>query len=152
MKHFRPLAVMLMSALLAAGTAAAADGKFGADRHAAMGLTCEACHGPDKANPATPDIKTCTQCHNTKDLVEKTKDVKPTNPHVSPHYQDQLDLHARRNGELLRPVPSVRLQGAVSRNRFLQVLSETSSRPSRPIRTAFQFMHAAHEAMTAIPS
>ena len=44
MKHFRPLAVMLMSALLAAGTAAAADGKFGADRHAAMGLTCEACH------------------------------------------------------------------------------------------------------------
>ena len=65
MKHFRPLA--------------------------AMGLTCEACHGPDKANPATPDIKTCTQCHNTKDLVEKTKDVKPTNPHVSPHYQDQLD-------------------------------------------------------------
>ena len=39
MKHFRPLAVMLMSALLAAGTAAAADGKFGADRHAAMGLT-----------------------------------------------------------------------------------------------------------------
>ena len=54
MKHFRPLAVMLMSALLAAGTAAAADGKFGADRHAAMGLTCEACHGPDKANPATP--------------------------------------------------------------------------------------------------
>ena len=91
MKHFRPLAVMLMSALLAAGTAAAADGKFGADRHAAMGLTCEACHGPDKANPATPDIKTCTQCHNTKDLVEKTKGVKPTNPHVSPHYQDQLD-------------------------------------------------------------
>ena len=40
---------------------------------------------------AAPDIKTCTQCHNTKDLVEKTKDVKPTNPHVSPHYQDQLD-------------------------------------------------------------
>ena len=48
-------------------------------------------HGPDKANPATPDIKTCTQCHNTKDLVEKTKGVKPVNPHVSPHYQDQLD-------------------------------------------------------------
>ena len=69
MKHFRPLAVMLMSALLAAGTAA-----------------------------------------------------------------------------------SVRLQGAVSRNRFLQVLSETSSRPSRPIRAAFQFMHAAHAAMTAISS
>ena len=85
MTNFKTLAALMMTALMAAGTASAADGKFGADRHAAT------CHGPDKANPATPDIKTCTQCHNTKDLVEKTKDVKPTNPHVSPHYQDQLD-------------------------------------------------------------
>ena len=54
MKHFRPLAVMLMSALLAAGTAAAADGKFGADRHAAMGLTCEACHAPTRPIPPRP--------------------------------------------------------------------------------------------------
>ena len=91
MTNFKTLAALMMTALMAAGTASAADGKFGADRHAAMGLTCETCHGPDKANLATPDIKTCTQCHNTKDLVEKTKDVKPTNPHVSPHYQDQLD-------------------------------------------------------------
>ena len=83
MTNFKTLAALMMTALMAAGTASAADGKFGADRHAAMGLTCETCHGPDKANPATPDIKTCTQCHNTKDLVEKTKDVKPTNPHVS---------------------------------------------------------------------
>ena len=91
MTNCKTLAALMMTALMAAGTASAADGKFGADRHAAMGLTCETCHGPDKANHATPDIKTCTQCHNTKDLVEKTKDVKPTNPHVSPHYQDQLD-------------------------------------------------------------
>ena len=74
MTNFKTLAALMMTALMAAGTASAADGKFGADRHAAMGLTCETCHGPDKANPATPDIKTCTQCHNTKDLVEKTKD------------------------------------------------------------------------------
>ena len=91
MHHFRPLAVILMRALLAAGAASAADQKFGADRHVAMGLTCEVCHGPDKNNLKTPDINTCTQCHNTKDLVEKTKNVKPTNPHVSPHYQDQLE-------------------------------------------------------------
>ena len=71
MTNFKTLAALMMTALMAAGTASAADGKFGADRHAAMGLTCETCHGPD--------------------LVEKTKDVKPTNPHVSPHYQDQLD-------------------------------------------------------------
>ena len=66
MTNFKTLAALMMTALMAAGTASAADGKFGADRHAAMGLTCETCHGPDKANPATPDIKTCTQCHNTK--------------------------------------------------------------------------------------
>lgn len=64
---------------------------FGADRHVAAGVKCEACHGPDKANPQEPTIETCTGCHNVKKLVEKTKDLKPTNPHFSPHYQDTLD-------------------------------------------------------------
>ena len=91
MTNLKTLAALMMTALMAAGTASAADGKFGADRHAAMGLACETCHGPDKANPATPDIKTCTQCHNTKDLVEKTKGVKPTNQHVSPQYQAKIE-------------------------------------------------------------
>ena len=91
MTNFKTLAALMMTALMAAGTASAADGKFGADRHAAMGLSCETCHGPDKANPQEPTIDTCKQCHDVKALVEKTKDVKPTNPHVSPHYQDQLD-------------------------------------------------------------
>ena len=91
MTKLSTLAALMMTALLAAGSASAADQKFGADRHVAMGLTCETCHGPDKANPATPGIKTCTQCHDTKALVEKTKDVKPQNPHMSPHYQDQLE-------------------------------------------------------------
>ena len=45
----------------------------------------------DKANPQEPTIETCSGCHNIKQLVEKTKDVKPQNPHMSPHYQDQLD-------------------------------------------------------------
>ena len=35
--------------------------------------------------------KKCTQCHATVTLVAKTKNVKPQNPHVSPHYQDQLE-------------------------------------------------------------
>ena len=84
------LAALALTALLS-GTASAAAPKVGADRHVAMGLQCETCHGPDKANPQEPTLQTCTQCHNVKALVEKTKNVKPANPHVSPHYQDQLD-------------------------------------------------------------
>lgn len=64
---------------------------LGADRHAQVGVKCEACHGTDKANPATPDIDTCTSCHNADQLAEKTKDYKPTNPHVSPHYGKALE-------------------------------------------------------------
>ena len=43
------------------------------------------------AASAEPTIETCTQCHDLKKLVAKTETVKPTNPHFSPHYQDQLD-------------------------------------------------------------
>lgn len=34
MTNFKTLAALMMTALMAAGTASAADGKFGADRHA----------------------------------------------------------------------------------------------------------------------
>jgi cytochrome c553 len=87
-------AAIFMSAALAAGSAFAADAgaqKFLADRHVAKGVQCASCHGPDAKNPKEPTIDTCTQCHPTKALVEKTKNVKPTNPHTSPHYQDQLE-------------------------------------------------------------
>ena len=92
MKPVAALALAL-SACLLAGTTFATDGHFGADRHVARGLTCESCHGKnmDMKNPEIPTIETCTGCHNTKQLVEKTKDVKPTNPHMSPHYQDTLE-------------------------------------------------------------
>ena len=88
MKHFRPLAVMLMSALLAAGTAAAADGKFGADRHAAMGLTCEACHGPDKAR---------AQANAKANAAKKAK-------------QDKLDALALRERELKVRLAELKVQ------------------------------------------
>lgn len=91
-KPLTTLAIVL-SACLMMGSAMAAEGHFGADRHIARGLTCESCHGKnmDMKNPEIPTIDTCTGCHNTKALVEKTKNVKPTNPHMSPHYQDTLD-------------------------------------------------------------
>ena len=73
MKMTTLILASLCAATFAFGTAQAADQKFGADRHVGMGLSCETCHGPDKA------------------LVEKTKDVKPANPHMSPHYRDELE-------------------------------------------------------------
>lgn len=82
---------VLLSTMLGLSVAQAADQKFGADRHTAMGIPCTSCHGSDQANPQEPTIETCTQCHDKKALVEKTKNVKPTNPHVSPHYQDNLE-------------------------------------------------------------
>lgn len=82
-------ALLAMSLAFTASTAQAET--FGADRHVAAGVKCEVCHGPDKENRKEPTLETCTGCHNLKALVEKTKDVKPHNPHTSPHYQDQLD-------------------------------------------------------------
>ena len=36
-------------------------------------------------------IETCTTCHQKDALVKKTAKVKPTNPHVSPHYGKDLE-------------------------------------------------------------
>lgn len=80
------LSAVLLCAITTSGYAAT-----GAERHVAKGVKCEICHGPDKANPQLPTIDNCKTCHDIKALFEKTKNVKPTNPHVSPHYQDQLD-------------------------------------------------------------
>ena len=72
-------------------TTYAAD-KFGADRHIARGLTCESCHGTDKANPVYPEETTCTTCHNKAGVAEKTKALKP-NPHAAPHNGDCTLCH-----------------------------------------------------------
>lgn len=60
-----------------------------ADHHTKMGLDCKSCHGPDGKGEVT--TQTCTGCHQVDALVASTKDVKPTNPHVSPHYGNELD-------------------------------------------------------------
>lgn len=91
-QFLRASAVFAFAALtsMTASSVFAAD-NFGSQRHISKGLTCETCHGPDKANPKEPTTDTCTQCHNVSALVAKTAKVKPTNPHTSPHYQDRLD-------------------------------------------------------------
>ena len=62
----------------------------GAERHVAKGIPCTACHGA-KQEITTPGIDQCRQCHNPDAVAEKTKNVKPRNPHVSPHYGKTLD-------------------------------------------------------------
>ena len=71
------LSAVLLCAVTTSGYAAT-----GAERHVAKGVKCEICHGPDKANPQLPTIDNCKTCHDIKALVEKTKNIKPTNPHV----------------------------------------------------------------------
>ncbi len=52
-----------------------------ADRHKAIGVSCDACHGAGTRN--TVEMKQCFQCHGSyAKVAEKTKDLKP-NPHDS---------------------------------------------------------------------
>ena len=61
--------------------------------HLLSGITCVKCHGKAKKQEAV-DMKTCVACHGSPDaLAAKTADVKPTNPHTSPHYGTTLDCN-----------------------------------------------------------
>ena len=69
-------------------------GKFPAGHaHMLSGVSCEACHGKTK-QPEEAPMEKCVACHGpTAKLAEKTKDLKPTNPHTSPHYGTELDCN-----------------------------------------------------------
>lgn len=65
----------------------------GSHLHTLRGVTCLKCHGKTK-NPEALDMSQCVACHgSTEKLAEKTKDVKPKNPHTSPHYGTELDCN-----------------------------------------------------------
>lgn len=83
----KTLALLLIGTFFATGAMAA---NFGADRHAAKGVACASCHG-EKNEVTYPSIEQCSKCHNPAEMEAKTKDMKPANPHVSPHYGNQLD-------------------------------------------------------------
>lgn len=92
MKVFKKLLIAL--AAVSIGCAYAADGaKMGADRHVSRGVTCQNCHGNDMSKPAYPDRNTCFQCHEEKGLINKTKNLKPTNPHSAPHNNECTLCH-----------------------------------------------------------
>lgn len=57
--------------------------------HLLAGAGCDSCHGSGK--PSLPETDQCRSCHDAKALVEKTANVKPKNPHTSPHYGPDLD-------------------------------------------------------------
>jgi hypothetical protein len=64
----------------------------GGHTHNLAGVTCEKCHGKAQKKEA-PEMKLCLTCHNPEKLVEKTANIKPENPHTSPHYGNSLDCN-----------------------------------------------------------
>ncbi|MBN2439542.1 MAG: cytochrome c3 family protein [Deltaproteobacteria bacterium] len=65
----------------------------GIHHHQLAGVTCEQCHGKTR-NPQALTLESCVACHGgTERIAEKTKDVKPKNPHTSPHYGTELDCN-----------------------------------------------------------
>ena len=85
-----PSLLILTAALTLCFNVCAADAPQGAMRHAEKGVACASCHGADNS-VAYPSIDQCRTCHDPKAVAEKTKNVKPQNPHQSPHYGTELD-------------------------------------------------------------
>ena len=88
MKFRNSIFMALLSLAFVCSTSTAAN--LGAEKHAAKGVNCAVCHGTTNP-PIAPETATCIQCHDKKALMEKTSKIKPTNPHTSPHYGDDLD-------------------------------------------------------------
>ena len=65
----------------------------GSHYHLLADIKCEQCHGKS-SKPEVPTMEQCIACHgSTTKLAEKTKGVKPRNPHTSPHYGTELDCN-----------------------------------------------------------
>lgn len=90
---------------------------FLADRHGQIGIKCEQCHGTDAKKPEMPSIDTCVKCHPTNALVDMTKNVKPKNPHTSPHYTPQSLRSSLRNFRTHQSVQTAlpRIFGSISK-------------------------------------
>ena len=62
--------------------------------HGLKGVTCAQCHGVGKRQ-AVPALEQCVSCHgSTAKLAEKTANVKPENPHDSPHWGPNMECTA----------------------------------------------------------
>ena len=66
---------------------------FTAGVHKAKGITCVDCHGKAKKKTFVP-AERCLGCHGpAADLVKKTANVKPENPHDSPHWGATMECN-----------------------------------------------------------
>jgi len=64
----------------------------GSHFHMLSGIGCDDCHGNNEIKNSVEYDK-CINCHDVDKLVEKTKNLKPENPHTSPHYGKNLDCN-----------------------------------------------------------
>jgi len=65
----------------------------GSHRHQLTGLSCRSCHAAGQEMQAV-GMEKCVTCHgDPATLAAKTAQVKPTNPHTSPHYGTDLDCN-----------------------------------------------------------
>ena len=92
MKTLR-LFTLVLSLALSASIYAADKPQMGADMHSAKGVPCAAYHGDNPMKNDLPTETQCVVCHNKAALIEKTKDVKPMNPHNAPHNNDCAACH-----------------------------------------------------------
>jgi len=58
--------------------------------HQLAGVTCVRCHGNTK-KPQAVSMDKCVSCHDPAKLTDKTANVKPENPHNSPHWGPNMD-------------------------------------------------------------
>lgn len=65
----------------------------GSHLHQLAGVTCADCHGGN-GKPVAVEMDKCLSCHGSgKKVAALTAKVKPQNPHVSTHYNTDLDCN-----------------------------------------------------------
>ncbi|WP_306590189.1 cytochrome c3 family protein [Geothrix sp. 21YS21S-4] len=85
--------LLLFAAMIPLGLAAAQPATFTADLHKAKGVSCADCHGNGKKKTFVP-AERCLGCHGPEaDLAKKTAEVKPENPHASPHWGSRMECN-----------------------------------------------------------
>jgi hypothetical protein len=60
--------------------------------HQLRGMTCATCHA-DVKDPEAPKAAVCLGCHSGEAIFAATAQVKPSNPHGSPHYGKEADCN-----------------------------------------------------------
>ncbi len=90
------IVLSLVLSVFAGNALAAKSSPLLDETHANAGIKCASCHGKTETREAVTMMK-CVQCHNTKKLAEKTKNVQPTNPHKNHHFDTELDCASCHN-------------------------------------------------------